>query len=124
MRITWTEGEPGYGWNEKYHLEQLNGSYRWMKKIPGNMQHAPGPDELVRWFESYGVTAVEVCYGNKLEDAANDPSGTTFPDGVWDLKFWRDWAVAMNDEEPAEVTRRILRRIPGFKFAERSPDLT
>lgn len=116
MRITWHEGEPGYHWNEKYHLEQKDGSYRFMKKIPGNMQYCPGPEELADWFKSLGVTAVEVKYGTRLEDAALDPDGTTFPDGVWPVDLWKDWAVAMNDEAPPAVMRKILRPT-GIKFA-------
>lgn len=116
MRITWHEGEPGYNWNEKYHLEQKNGSYRFMSKIPGNMQYCPGPEELSDWFERLGVTAVEVQYGTTLEEAAEDPTGCTFPDGVWPVSLWKDWAVAMNNDCPPEVMRKILKPT-GIKFA-------
>ncbi len=84
MRVSWRWDNPKKylgALDELYHLQMPNGSYKYMKNVPGNGQYVPGVDEIILWYKKLGVTHVETTYGYHDE----------MPDGVYTLAKFSRW---------------------------------
>jgi len=76
-------------WDEVFHLQQKDGTFRLMRNLPGNFQVAPSGEMIAAWFKRLGVTHVET-YGDYHED---------MPNGLHSVAEFTRWRSSFDEED-------------------------
>jgi len=98
MRVRWTkptDSASARRWDEVFHLQQKDGTFRLMQNIPGNFQVAPSGEMLGAWFKRLGVTHVET-YQDYHEE---------MPDGLHPIKKFVRWLTQQDGERLSRTAR-------------------